>query len=268
MKVPLIALRMTSLQSNLVQHFLHSTHWSLGNGLEPIDRDSSRLGHLGLICALGTELLHGDTTPRDHGLLSFADPDTGIIVLLVGLISAIRVANLSLKVIMLVSLKLAKTLPVRPLGVSVNVHLDNTILDSSCNLLISGTGATVHDKEDGKIRLTADLFLGVSLVLSKALRLEGDISRLVHTMDIAKGSSNGEHRANLGEGLIDCIHLLRSSVKLLRVNILIVHSIFLPSCDANLHLQPDLHLDHALKVLDTDLNVLIIRLFRKVKHVG
>lgn len=47
------------------------------------------------------EILAGLLDTGEHGLLSLTDPDTGIVELLVGLVGALRVADLSLEVALL-----------------------------------------------------------------------------------------------------------------------------------------------------------------------
>mmetsp|Transcript_46552 Transcript_46552/g.141035 ORF Transcript_46552/g.141035 Transcript_46552/m.141035 type:complete len:304 (-) Transcript_46552:152-1063(-) len=169
---------------------------------------------------------------------------------------------------MIFGLKGTKTIPVGPLGISINVHLNNTILHSKGNLLIGGSRSSMHDEENGLVRFRAELLLGKGLVLAKALWLKRNIARLVHTMDVTKCSSNREHVANLGESLVHRPNLLRGSVELFRINILVADTILLSASDANLHLEPHLHADHALEVLLANSDVLLIRLLRKVKHVG
>ena len=87
-------------------------------------------------------------------------------------------------------------------------------------------------------------------------------------MDISKGSSNGKHGANGGEGLVDGKDLFRAGVQLFRVDGLVVDTIFFSSGDTNLHFEPDLHGRHALEVLNADGNVVLIWFFRQIEHVG
>ena len=74
---------------------------------------------------------------------------------------------------MILRFKLAQTIPVGPLGVGVNVHLDDTVLDGGGDLFVGGAGATVHDKEEGLVVVAAELLLGVGLVLSETSRAGG-----------------------------------------------------------------------------------------------
>ena len=253
---------------------LNSVHTLRGSGsngvegLEVVNCGSSSLGHLGGVGILGAELLDGNTASLNHGLLGLAKPDARVVKLLVGLVGASRVADLPLEVVMLVSLERAEAIPVRPLSVGVDVHLDDAILDGGGDLLIGGAGSTMHDEVDGLLLVSAELLLGKSLVLAKSLGLEGDISRLVDTMDVAKCGCDGEHVTDLGEGLVHGPNLLGGGVELLRIDVLVVDAILFAASDTDLHFEPDLHLDEALKVLNADCDVLLIRLLTEIEHVG
>lgn len=96
-----------------------------------------------LVSEIGASL----TNTGGHGLLTLADPDTGVVVLLVGLVGTVGVADLGCDVVLLVEDKVADTGEVSPLGVGVDVHLYDTSVDGSGNLLLGGSGATVEDKE-------------------------------------------------------------------------------------------------------------------------
>jgi hypothetical protein len=50
----------------------------------------------------GVEVLERDSEALGHGLLALTDPDTGVVVLLVGLVVAIGVTDLALEVAALV----------------------------------------------------------------------------------------------------------------------------------------------------------------------
>lgn len=77
--------------------------------------------------ASGVEVLKTSLDPLGHGLLTLTYPDTGIVVLLVGLVLTVRVADLGLEVGLLVLDKVADTAEVCPLHVGVEVDLDNTV---------------------------------------------------------------------------------------------------------------------------------------------
>jgi hypothetical protein len=71
------------------------------------------------IGALGLQLFHTDLHTGDHGFFRLADPDAGIIVLLIRLVGSRRIADLALQVIALFLFVGAKTIPIRPLRVCV-----------------------------------------------------------------------------------------------------------------------------------------------------
>mmetsp|Transcript_22653 Transcript_22653/g.34847 ORF Transcript_22653/g.34847 Transcript_22653/m.34847 type:complete len:380 (-) Transcript_22653:167-1306(-) len=214
-----------------------------------------------------TKLLHTLTDANNHCLLSLANPYTRIVELLVWLVGTVGVSDLSLQEIVVGSLELPQTIPVCPLSISINIHLNHSVRDGKLNLLISGSRSSVHNQENGLLQRRADLLLGVSLVVSKLLGRKLDISRLVHTMHITESGGDTEHVTNLGQSFVHSVDLLRGGVELLGVNILIVNSILLSSGNTDLHLEPDLHLGHLLEVFYADGNVLLIGLFTQVKHV-
>ena len=70
------------------------------------------------------------------------------------------------------------------------------------------------------------------------------------------------------EGLRIRTHLFRSGVEVLPVCAGVVDAILLAAGDADLHLEPDSDLGHALEVLGASGDVLAILLLRKVEHVA
>lgn len=129
-----------------------------------------------------------------------------------------------------------------PLAVSVNVHLDTAVLDSGSDLLLGGARATVEDEEDGAVIVALELVLDESLVLGKELRVKLDVARLVDTVDIAEGSSDGEHGRDGREGAVDVPNVLGLSVERVVVNRLVVDTVLLTTGDTNLHLEPEVDL--------------------------
>jgi len=195
---------------------LDGSHETLG--VQVVDLDGSRFRDLGRVFVLAAQLLHGDSTTSNHSLLGLADPDTRIVKLLVGCIRTVGVSNLSLQIVVLFLLEFTESIPVGPLGIGIDIHLDHTVDDGSLDFFVGRTTASVHDQEDGLVGSTSQLFLGVGLMLAKTLRLKSNISGLVDTMDISKGSGNGKHASNFGEPVINSVDLLRAGVELLRVN--------------------------------------------------
>ena len=113
------------------------------------DRAEAELGS-GLELASRLEVSESLLATSSHGLLSLSDPDTGVEELLVGLVSTVRVADLSHEVVLLVEDVVTDTKEVGPLRVSVHVHLDHTVLDGSGDLVLLRARATVeHEEADG-----------------------------------------------------------------------------------------------------------------------
>jgi hypothetical protein len=125
----------------------------------------------------------------------------------------------------------------------------------------------VEDEEDGKVIIGLELVLDVGLVLAEKLRVETDVARGIHTVDVAKGSGNGEEIGDLGESLVDIPDILRLGIKGSVVNVLVVDTIFLTTSDTNFHLQSTAQGCETLQVLEADLNVLLLGFLGKIQHV-
>lgn len=82
----------------------------------------------------------------DKSLFTFPYPDSGVVLLLVGLVGALRVTNLSHEVVLLLEDEVTDTAEVSPLGVGVNVHLNDTVDNSLSDLILGRTGTTVEDE--------------------------------------------------------------------------------------------------------------------------
>ena len=107
--------------------------------LEVENGSSSIRRLLGLIGISTAQFFHTKTNPVNHAFLGLADPITRIIVLLVGSIGSFGIANLLLKIIAFIGLELPQSIPVCPLGIRVNIHLDNTSSNSRLDFFIQGT---------------------------------------------------------------------------------------------------------------------------------
>jgi hypothetical protein len=64
--------------------------------------------------------------------------------------------------------------------------------DSLFVFLLGGSGAAMEDKEDGRLRGQADLFLYVFLMLPQQFRMQPDIPGLIHAVHIAETGGNRE----------------------------------------------------------------------------
>ena len=115
--------------------------------------------------------------------------------------------------------------------------------------------------------LLASLLLGVDLVLVEELRVKLDVTGLVDTVDVTKGSSNTEVGGNFGESLVDIPNVLGLGIELGVVDASVVDTILFTTSDADLHLEPDTERCHTLEVLHADLDVLLLWLLGEIQHV-
>jgi len=107
----------------------------------------------------------------------------------------------------------------------------------------------------------------IRLVLLEQLWVKLDVAWLVHTVHIAEASSNGEVWRDRAQSLVDLVDVLWLGVQGVVVNILVVDTILLTTCDANLHLEPLLQRSRTLEVLGGSLDVEVDSFLRQVDHV-
>lgn len=178
---------------------------------------------------------------------------------LVGFVFAIRVANSSEEVVLLVQHIVADATHVGKLHICVHVDLDDAVADGIEVLFLAGPRATVEDKVNRLVLLGLDGFLDVSLVLAEQLGVELDIPGFVDAVDITEASSNREIWRDGRQGVVDVENILRLGVKRRVVNVFIVDAVFFATSDANLHLEPLLHRSRSLKILGGSLDIPIDR---------
>jgi hypothetical protein len=145
------------------------------------DRQNDR--HLEGVGALEVLACLHETNLELH--LGGTDPDAGVIVFFVWLVLAIRVAALRLQVILLLGGIVVHALPIRPLGIRVNVHLDDAKAQGGVNLALERARSAVEDEQRGLVVGQAVLLLDVGLVLAKPFRRELDVAGLVRTVHIS-----------------------------------------------------------------------------------
>jgi len=203
-----------------------------------------------------------------HGLLSLTYPHTGIGVFLVRLVSTVGVTDLRLEVFLVLQEVVAVSLHVRPLAISVDVHLDNTVLDSGLDLFLGRSRSSVEDEVDGERVLRLELLVSVLLVLREELGLELDVSGLVDTVDVSETGSDGEGLGDGGKGVVDFEDVLGLSVEGSVVDAGVVDTILLTTGNTDFHLEPKFNLSHTLEVLLAGLDVLLLGLFGEIEHVG
>jgi hypothetical protein len=104
-------------------------------------------------------------------------------------------------------------------------------------------------------------------VLAQELGVQAHVARFVHTVHVSERRRDREVGADLRERGVDVVDILRLGVELGVVNAGVVHAVLLATGDANLHLEPEANLRHALKVLDTGRDVVLLGLFGEIEHV-
>mmetsp|Transcript_9915 Transcript_9915/g.23855 ORF Transcript_9915/g.23855 Transcript_9915/m.23855 type:complete len:419 (+) Transcript_9915:316-1572(+) len=214
------------------------------------------------------EVVHSLAQALGGELLSAAHRHARIVVLLVGLDRALGVADLALQVRVELRLIRADAVPVGPLRVRVDVHLDHAGLDRVPDVLGARTRAAVEDEENGLVRLGARLLLDELLRVVEDLRRELYVARGVDAVHVAEGGGDGEHAVgDRAESLVDLVHLRRLRVEQRVVDLGVVDAVLLAAGHAQLDLKEQVGLGHALKVLLADRDVLLERLLGEVEHV-
>jgi hypothetical protein len=125
----------------------------------------------------------------------------------------------------------------------------------------------VEDKEDGKVIISLELLLDISLMLAEELRVQANVTRSIDTVDVTESSGNGEEISDLREGPVDIPDILRLGIEGSIINVLVVNTIFFTTSDTNLHLKKTAKGCETLQVLEANLNVLLLGLFGKIQHV-
>jgi len=204
-----------------------------------------------------------------HGFFSGTESDTRIVVLLVRLVISVRVSDLALEVVVVLGFVSADSVPECPLGIGIDVHLDDTGLDGVLDILNRGTRSTVEDELHFLLGSALEFLREVFLGVVEDDRLEVNISRSVNSVDISERGGAGEGGVlDLGKLFVGVPDFLRLSVKTVGVDISVVNTIFLSSGDTEFELEKDVKLGELLHVFLADANVLFEGFLGKIKHVG
>ena len=163
------------------------------------NKTNSKLIQKHLISVATIESLEGNLDTSNHRLLRLSDPDTRIVVLLVGLLRTLGITDLTLEVVLLLLIEVSETSPISPLGIGINVHLDDSTLDSGGDLLREGTATTVEDEEDGVLSRKRVLLDDVVLSVLENFRSKLDITRSVDTVDVTEGGGDAESGGDAAE---------------------------------------------------------------------
>jgi hypothetical protein len=214
----------------------------------------------------GVEVGEGLLQALGHAHLGGADPHARVVELLVRLVLAVGVADLALQVALVLEVELADAVPVGPLGVGVDVHLDDAVADGLADFLLGGAGAAVEHEVQGVGR-HAVLVGDVGLRIAQDGRGQLDVARLVDAVDVAEGGGDGEVRADLAQFLVGVGDVGRLGVQRGVVHAAVVHAVLFAAGHAELDLQRHAELGHAGEVLAANRDVFLQRLLGQVEHV-
>lgn len=124
----------------------------------------------------------------------------------------------------------------------------------------------MEDEVEGLL-LAAELLLGIELVLVEEFGMEADVAGLVHAVDVAEGSGNGEVGADGREGRVDVPDVLGLGVEAGAVDAGVIDAILLAAGDADLHFEPEAEGSHALEVANALCDVVLLGLLGEIEHV-
>jgi len=91
----------------------------------------------------------------------------------------------------------------------------------------------VEDQEEGLVFLAVDLLFGIGLMLSEELRMQFNVSGLVHTMDISESRGDRKVGRNRGKSFVNLIDIFGLGVKGAVIDIGVVNTVLLTSGDTN-----------------------------------
>ena len=118
----------------------------------------------------------------------------------------------------------------------------------------------VVEDEEERLLAASELLLRVHLVLVEQLGVETDVAGLVHAVHVSERGGDGEVGADLGKASVDVPDVLGLGVEARVDDAGVVDTILLATSDTDLHLEPEAERGHALEVLDTGLDVLLLGL--------
>ena len=130
-----------------------------------------------------------------------------------------------------------KNIPVAPLGVCVNVELDDAVGDGLGELSSGGARAAVEHEEAGVLILEVVLLANVLLAVAENRGLEHHVAGLVHAVHVTEGSGNVEAGRDLAQGRVHKVDVLGGGVELVLLDVLVVDTVLLATGDTNLHLE-------------------------------
>ena len=240
--------------------------------------------YIGLQLPCRVEILQTFCDTGTHGLLALPHPHSWIEELLVRLVLSFRIAHCGHQVILLLEYVIPDPAQIGKLQVGVEIDLDHTMADGILVFLLTGSRSAMKDKEDWLVLLRVGLLFHVCLMLAKKFRVQFDIARLVHPMDISEARRDREIRTDFGQGGPDVVDVFRLGVEGVVVDIFVVDAIFFTTSDADFlyvvsistyssiafryHLEPLLHWSSTFKIFLGRLNVPVHWLLGKIDHVA
>jgi len=105
-------------------------------------------------------------------------------------------------------------------------------------------------------------------VFAEEIRLELNVPGFVDTVDVSERGSDAEVGANSAQCLVDFMNIGGLGVESRIVDTGVVDAIFLTTSDTDFHLEPETDGCHALEILGTSGDVVLLGLFGEIEHVG
>lgn len=127
--------------------FMRDSKLQLLYSILSIHSSSSHIHHIhkNLVSVLVSKINTSLPNSLRQGLFTFPNPNSGVVLLLVGLVGSFGVTDLRHEVVFLGEDKVSDTGQVGELSVGIDVHLDNTVDDSSLDFLLGRSRSTVED---------------------------------------------------------------------------------------------------------------------------
>ena len=91
----------------------------------------------------------------------------------------------------------------------------------------------MEDQEEGLVFLAVDLLLGIGLMLSEELRMQFNVSGLVHTMDISESRGDRKVGRNRGKSFVNLVDIFGLSVKGVVVDTSVVNTVLFTPGDTD-----------------------------------
>lgn len=169
---------------------------------------------------------------------------------------------------------------------SIHVHLDDAMVNGGLDFLLGRARATVENKvaeydrsfryhlekktchPQRLLNLAATLLFRICLVLGKKLGVQSDISGFVNAVHITERSRYAKVGTDCRQRSVYVVNVLRLGVQAVVVDAGIVDTVFLTARDTDFHFKPETYCRHTFEIFDARRDVLLLRLFGEIEHVG